>query len=406
MITRKLLPQELMEYMNISAMCFEWSHDINNQTSQAYYDAAFSKRDKATNAFHYYLDQCLYGSFNKEGSLLAGASFLPLIAQFDGHMVKMCGVGGVCTLPEYRRTGAAGAIIELGLKDAYRDGCALSFLYPFSQSYYEKFGFALSAPMQRAKISLKHIKHTPGGVFTLYRGGDTALFERAYEKMHFNCMLKREKYDWATLRDTDPFLKKTYAYLLQDEAGEPHGYVIYKTDMENGAQDLRVTEIVFDSAKALGQLFTFLARLSDKYPYAHVPLPMDTLTETYCTDTALSKLSCELFLNSMVRVVNVKRILELARYQGDGQMILSIADGLIKQNNAAFCITFKSGKAFSVLETDAPPDVSMDIGTFSAAIAGKYESHQIPSLAGVAVSNETALSQVFYHKPIFISNHF
>ncbi len=406
MLTRKCLPQDVMDYLNISALCFEWPHDTKGKTALEYYEEALQKRDKADNAMDYFLEDCLYGTFTDEGILTSGIAFMPFTAQFDGHMVKMNGVGGVCTLPEYRRTGGIRSIFQLALRDQYQDGTVFSYLYPFSQSYYEKFGYSLSNPVLSYTISLRHILPTVGGHFTLYRGGDTAPFEKAYSKMRYNLMLKRDFYHWAFLKGTDPFAKNTYAYLLTDDLNQPNGYIIFKKGMMDGSRYLDVREVVYDSPRALGQLMTFLAGYAADYPYANLRLPMDAMPELYCTDMVLSGSKRELCLNGMQRVINVEKALELAQYRGNGEVAIKVQDDQIAENSATFKVIFTGGRAVSVSRTQDEADIQMDIRVFSAALVGRYDAGQLFPLPNVRILNEAALEQVFYRKPLFINNYF
>lgn len=78
----------------------------------------------------------------EDGKPAACATGIPMRQNIRGGVFPMAGVAGVATLPLARRRGAARAVVSdlLGrMRDA---GCAVSSLYPFRPSFYERFGYA------------------------------------------------------------------------------------------------------------------------------------------------------------------------------------------------------------------------------------------------------------------------
>ena len=65
-------------------------------------------------------------------TMMSTFTVIPYRARFDGHDMLMMGVGGVSTLPQYRRRGGIRACFESALPDMYAQGAAFSYLYPFS----------------------------------------------------------------------------------------------------------------------------------------------------------------------------------------------------------------------------------------------------------------------------------
>jgi GNAT superfamily N-acetyltransferase len=77
-----------------------------------------------------------------EGRILAStACVLPRKMYFDGAELKLSGIGGVATLPEFRGRGFAGALMKNTIGYMEKQGYALSILYPYKASYYEKLGY-------------------------------------------------------------------------------------------------------------------------------------------------------------------------------------------------------------------------------------------------------------------------
>lgn len=77
----------------------------------------------------------------EDGAALAAASGMPMRQNVRGTVYPMAGVAGVATLPRARRRGFARAVVN-ELLDRMRDsGHAVSALYPFRASFYQRFGY-------------------------------------------------------------------------------------------------------------------------------------------------------------------------------------------------------------------------------------------------------------------------
>jgi len=79
------------------------------------------------------------------GKIISALLIIPAEILINGFKVKMGGIGGVCTLPDYRRRGYAGELLRYTVKEMRRSGFITSILYPFSFAYYRKFGWELAS---------------------------------------------------------------------------------------------------------------------------------------------------------------------------------------------------------------------------------------------------------------------
>jgi predicted acetyltransferase len=77
----------------------------------------------------------------EDGVAVATANGMPMLQNVRGAVYPMAGVAGVATLPRARRRGFARAVVS-ELLDRMRDsGHAVSALYPFRASFYQRFGY-------------------------------------------------------------------------------------------------------------------------------------------------------------------------------------------------------------------------------------------------------------------------
>ena len=77
----------------------------------------------------------------ENGAAVAAADGIPMRQNVRGAVYPMAGVAGVATAPGARRRGYASAVVN-ELLDRMRDaGHAVSTLYPFRASFYQRFGY-------------------------------------------------------------------------------------------------------------------------------------------------------------------------------------------------------------------------------------------------------------------------
>jgi hypothetical protein len=77
-----------------------------------------------------------------EGKDLASmACILPRIMNLDGFTLKLAGIGGVATAPEFRGKGYAAEVMKESVRQMEKRGYGLSLLYPYKSAFYEQFGY-------------------------------------------------------------------------------------------------------------------------------------------------------------------------------------------------------------------------------------------------------------------------
>ena len=78
---------------------------------------------------------------DSSGEMMSTFTINDYTVRFDGHACRMGGIGGVATLPQYRRRGGIRGCFQAAMPDMYASGYDFSYLYPFSTAYYRKFGY-------------------------------------------------------------------------------------------------------------------------------------------------------------------------------------------------------------------------------------------------------------------------
>lgn len=402
---RKIKPEELLDADKAVAVCFEFPMDKEDaaMTPEAYYNKRMGARENARLRDDIdFMER--YAAF-EDGLPVSEIFAISYKMWFDGNIMPMTGIGGVLTMPSHRRKGHIKGIMKTILNELYDRQEAFSYLYPFSQRYYEMFGFARSDPAAEYTIPMEFLNAAKGR-FTarLYDNSfDIGAFQTAYGAMTgYNTMLARERHDFVRLYKADPYSASSYAYAYMDENGVPRGYLIFSKLIENNESVMDVSELVFDSYETLRGLMAFAAGFAADYSEIRFTAPFALPLEGICTDYSQAEAKRKLIGNGMVRVIYPKSVLESSRYDGSGSCTLEIIDAFLEKTHRLH-VTFEDGAATEVAETKSPPDCTMDIGTFAQAIIGRYSWDD---MAFLGFKSNDVLRRVFYRKPIFINNRF
>jgi predicted acetyltransferase len=131
MLTRYIKETELMEARDISALCFNWSHDTTDKTCEEYADQ-IKKNPRSKNDA--YFNQTL-AAFTDAGEMMSCISILPYNVTFDGNVVPMSGIGGVCTYPHHRRKGAVRECFKHGSTPLVKSSMTTSVISPLLLPY-------------------------------------------------------------------------------------------------------------------------------------------------------------------------------------------------------------------------------------------------------------------------------
>jgi predicted acetyltransferase len=421
MIIRKIKETELMEARNISSLCFNWSHDTTNKDLADYIKE--TKENPGSKSDAYFLDT--WAAFNDSDEMMSCISVMPYDVTFDDYVLKMAGIGGVCTYPEHRRKGAVRECFHNAFEEMYHNGVSFSYLYAFSEKFYGNFGYIRSSASMLWTFDLKTIPdYRFDGSFHLYRAdGNYKEFDMVYQEYakKYNMMVHRDKYDWDTLKDANPFKGNRSAHLYKDKSGKPRGYMIYEKLYENNHIILDCKELIFDSFTTLKALMSFAKTFSADYDQVAFRAPSCLSLDYFCDDYSQSSSSRHMKQNGMVRVINVEEVLKHAKYKGNGEIKLFIKDTFLPVNNRIYTVTYNDGKATFVKSSDIIDpksdlssflqnekiDMEMTINQFSSAIVGNYDVSDFEYQDGITLycSKEKAAT-IFYSKPCWINNFF
>ena len=394
MLIRKTHPEEYRRVNELFAICFE----------MPYQNCPIDpENDTATH----------WAAYNDAGKMMSTFTISDYTIGFDGHNCLMGGIGGVATLPEYRRQGGIRACFEAALPDMYARGYDFSYLYPFSTAYYRQFGYECCVQKMKWVVNLGLLKvpKTAGTVYLAEKGNPMTdaiqSVDQVIEK-RFNMMVQHQDSDYKWCAEVDPAVKQEFTYVWFDAENIPHAYTTFKLANEPDGRNLVCSRFFFTNQDGFWGLMGLFKSLAADHLYLKFDTPVLPSLQYLMPEWSLGAASWNLQASAgMVRVVNVMNILKKARYLGSGHVTLEIHDPQIRENNGRYAVTFSNGSAESVELTEAPADAVMDIPAFSALISGVCDWDDAKhTFRGLEVCRDDQFRQIFYRKPLMICDYF
>lgn len=351
-----------------------------------------------------------YLSLDDAGDPVSTIACNDYTVNFDGNPVKMSGVGNVATCPHRRNQGGVRACFARALSDMAEQGQYLSALHPFSNAYYQKFGYASISPVVRYRMSTRHMPREQVGTYRLFeKGGDIEELRTVWNQFaaQYNLMSVRTSEEMAKYRDYDPYHSDRQLYIYYGADGAPRAYASIQKVMDGDRPSIRMPleDFAFADAEGLAGILALAGKFSATYEYVTFDLSQDFPVELYLPEIVLGHPSMEKYYCGMARVTAVEPILQMAAYRGSGHVVLRITDGMLAQNSGTFSVAFRDGRCTQAARTEAAPDLILNINDFSALILGMYDLDDFLAVRGLRVENGD-LHSVFYRKKCLLREYF
>lgn len=345
-------------------------------------------------------------------TMMSTMAVVPFRMNFDGHNVRMDGVGGVASFPQYRRGGGVRGCFEKALPVMYEEGAAFSYLHPFSNAFYRKFGYEIAGMGRLWKVDLRTVarKKMPGSCTLLEKGvdlqKDMMQIARNWEK-RYNCMVISEEIELAWTREANPFTDKIYTYVYHSADGTPKGYVTIRPEKSPAESVLNCRRFCFVDREGFEGLLMLLASMAADYSHAQFLTPEDIDLDGILPEWQKGSVQCERVTKGMARVINTEMVLRMAKMRGEGSIVLELCDEQIPQNNGRFAVSFAPGQETQVTRTEEKADMRLTIQDFTRLILGKHDIEDLPWLPDVQMYCEQEKAEkVFYRKPVFLCQAF
>ena len=387
MIVRRLRREELMDAERIRSIAFHYPVDEE--------DAA--KRMESVS--EEWLRQS-WGCFDEDGTLMACIINNDFSVRFDGQIVKMGGIGGVATLPEYRYGGAVKATLAEILRTARAEGEIISSLYPFSHEFYRKAGYEQFLPLKEYHFQpglVRGYKHT-GWTKRIGPEGDLSGMKAVYAEFakNYNMMFEREDDRY---RRGNPFKDGQFTMLLGDERGA-RAYLYYRTDKEDGKNVLNVRDIAFADAEGFRMCLGYLGRMSADYALIRMMLPED-IPLRYMIPTPYD-MTISTREQPMARLTNAEKALALMKKPEGAVFTVKVEDDFLPENSGCYQV---SGEG--VVRTEGAADIEVSSRALTLLTLGSMNLERAAYRTDVKINaNRETLERVFVRKPLFMADYF
>jgi predicted acetyltransferase len=315
----------------------------------------------------------IWGHF-EDGKLLSKMTIIPFHTLIHGKEFAMGGIASVATWPEYRRMGLVAKLLVHGLQVMKKQGQTISFLAPFSFSFYRKFGWEMHGEYKKYTLNVDQLPSFKGSSGRVKRvGQDINLLNGMYSTYasFYNGMLKRED-DWWT---HTVFRKNKGTIAVYENAeGEPRGYLMYA--VKNS--EMTIHEFIHLDHDAYQGLWQFIKNHDSMITKVTYEAPSDDQLPCLLQNPEIKQ---EVVPYFMTRIVDVAAFLEQYPFQALNEMeeyVLHITDEHAPWNNGTFKLTVNpSGKVDVQHLKDVATDkvqpnqgMTCDIQTLSTMLLG------------------------------------
>jgi len=357
-------------------------------------------------------DDWFYGIFQKK-QLVCGATLIDYKIKLRGSTVKMGGVAGVTTRPEFRNKGLVRKIMDQLFLSMYEQDVSVSMLYPFKFSYWEMFGYRLSDESILYQFSLENIrKMNISGRYFIESSKINNDIKSVYSTVtdRFNLMPLRKQFQWNW--------KKNYGFpfICYNDRHKPTGYLFlnylkeelfpFPTYIKERGLTILIPELFWLDQKTKKAIFSFLWTHRDQREYAAFSVPTDeNVTDLLVEPRIETRVTRP---NAMFRVINVQQLLEKIVYPLEKYQFTLRIHELCPWNVGCFRIVTNNGKVEVEKVNRKNADLELDIGTFSQLVAGFRTLNDLTTL-GLVTANRSKtelLSSLFPRCSNFVRDFF
>lgn len=333
--------------------------------------------------------------------LAAKLHLIPFHIYIGKEKIKMGGVAGVATYPEYRRSGYVKELLQHSLQTMKKDGYTVSMLHPFAVTFYRKYGWELCANLlvcHLTKSDLVMKKQVNGTVKRFNKENHPEEVEKLYETFaeRFSGMLVRNEKWWLQAVYEDLTLAIYY-----DENKTAAGYMLYKIEKSK----MTVEEFVPLHNEARNGLWNFICQHDSMIKELEMTVSEN---EQLLYTLQEPRVKTEIKPYFMGRIVDVEHFLkqhELNWNNVQQEVILHITDSFAPWNNVSVRL---ANYEITIIEETMDKGIKLDINALSTILLGYKRPLELNELELISGSEEEirAFENVVpVHKP-FIYDFF
>ena len=297
---------------------------------------------------------------------IAKVAIVPMTMNVRGAVMPMGGISGVASMPAGRRSGHVRELMNHSIKVMREDGQPVSALYPFRESFYERFGYTGWPAARWVEVDPANL----GAILRVPKTGTvrqreltdafddwTAFVDERQASIHgFSIYGPARREEW---REPGQYWATTV-----HEGDRITGAMIYK--ITNGLSLMLVMSMLWSTVDAQYQLIDFIARHVDHIRKARICVPPGDQPELWLTDAKMTVLSDvpESWNGPMARIVSLDGIGGIA--VGTGEIAIQVTDPQAPWNQGVW--TLRSVDGTLHVEKGGDPQVKLSIQALSALV--------------------------------------
>ncbi len=328
--------------------------------------------ERLTKMKHYFKDDTSFILYenNKPVSALICK---PIPQNVRGKIKPMCGIQNVATNPEARRKGYSKQLMKKSFEHMKENDYVFSTLYPFKESFYEKYGFISFPQVKTAIFSPRQLVplldlDLPGNVERLSFKDGFEIYEKFIKEVQNTIHGMGIKHTAEIIRFKDN--SSEWLAIAQVE-GKVVGIMTYR--VAGLWKEFKIRDFFYSNSLGKYLLLQFLAIHGDQVKEIHmINIKPDDTPETWINDTFWGEngkiISREWVPTCMGRIVQVKMMSGLE--VGEGNISVKVTDEYCEWNNKTFLLKSDNG-VLEVSDTDQF-DCEMTIQGLSAIVYGCY----------------------------------
>lgn len=313
-----------------------------------------------------YAHAWIYG-IQHDGALTSGLYSLPFTVDFHGVDYRMNGIGDVMTAPEFSGHGGAGTLIKAALADMLEQHVTLSYLAPFSYSYYRRFGYEqvfnhVTYTINRGDVPQYRPQTAAGRVVRSSLADALSVIKPLYaqRRAELSGGLVREDWWWDYLT-----LKNQWdAAVYYDDQDVAQGYMVY----ERSATTLTVHKLLTNTTAAFEQLAAFTFRHGNTF----AQLRYESADSRYHGDWFANPDTVVTVVTPymMARIVDLADFSQRYPYRHDFEPVrIAVTDNTLSANNGTWSLSRADSKVTVERTTDSV-DISVSIQQLTKAMMG------------------------------------
>ena len=349
-------------------------------------------------------------AFTDDGKMAAVLEMIPFHAYFDGHKIKSPGIAGIATLLEHRRSGYVKTLLKRAYEEMGEHGAVMSYLYPFSHEYYQKYGYAQAGYAETIKTDITNlVKSTCTGYTKQYYPGDgyddlKYIYGRFAKQ--YNCCIARDDWRWKRLFSKDPHTEKVRVFIRYSSDGEPIAYLkMDAKEVDIYTYDMHVVEAAWHGSGGIQGLMAIINGF--KYDLRKLIMGVPSGFPTELIVKEVWELEVKRDHIGMNRIISVKKALELMKKPiVNGSVVIGVEDKHAPWNSGNWLVKWDNASC-NVEKTESSADLECGISSLSQLVTGYMTLKEVINIPDVNIhSNYKLLESLFIRKPCFIWDRF